>query len=138
MTKDEFFAQMKKVAEHPEAKKAMEEAKTAAEMIQAAALAGVTISEKDLQEMAEACRKSGEELGDLELDMVTAAGSGVWDWIKTKILQPLVKPNIFPIDIDPDNYPSAPPVIAPLKPVVVNPVINPDIKPNDGNLFVKG
>ena len=94
MTKEEFLNQMKKVAEHPEAKKAMEEAKTTAEMIEAAALAGVTISEKDLQEMAEACRENGEELGDFELDMVTAAGSGAWDWIRKNILIPLniVKP----------------------------------------------
>lgn len=89
MTKQEFLSQMAKVMENLEAKEAMEKAATAEEAVEAAALAGVTLTEKDLQEAAAWTETEGE-VDDLGLDRVAAGvGLGVgtghyWRWPRSK------------------------------------------------------
>lgn len=89
MTRSEFLSQMAKVAANPEAKKAVEEATTREEFIQAVAQAGVTVSEKDLQKVA-AWETETRELSDSELDAASAAG--FMDWVQEHVIDWIMKP----------------------------------------------
>lgn len=95
MTRHELLIQMAKVAQNPEAKKAVEEAATPQEMIKAAALAGVVLTEEDLQEVAAEKEEHGE-LREEELASVAAGGETPWarfeKWFHQYVLDLIMSP----------------------------------------------